>query len=201
MFCLHLVDVDHYVALIQTKSPTNCDIYLVESIFKTHFSGRFKKDVKVLTVESCIRKYKYFHKANIVLCYNIIKMSEGRTTYFIILSDDKIRGIRRGKVTHYWEDLEQGIYILQLSKFDENAVTTNIFKNDAVYLTICLSDSDLTWDVYVKEKDPIIWDIDEGKAYLQIYISRGDRVEITGAPGVKEIESILEKLKEEGISV
>ncbi len=77
MFCLHLVDVDHYVALIQTKSPTNCDIYLVESIFKTHFSGRFKKDVKVLTVESCIRKYKYFHKANIVLCYNIIKMSEG----------------------------------------------------------------------------------------------------------------------------
>lgn len=53
----------------------------------------------------------------------------------------------------------------------------------------------------MKEKDPIIWDIDEGKAYLQIYISRGDRVEITGAPGVKEIESILEKLKEEGISV
>jgi len=52
-------------------------VCLVESIFKTHFSGRFKKDVKVLTVERCIRKYKYFHKANIVLCYNIIKMSEG----------------------------------------------------------------------------------------------------------------------------
>ena len=154
------------------------------------------------------RRYEFISIENLkperdadILLKELIKMSEGRTTYFIILSDDKIRGIRRGKVTHYWEDLEQGIYILQLSKFDENAVTTNIFKNDAVYLTICLSDSDLTWDVYVKEKDPIIWDIDEGKAYLQIYISRGDRVEITGAPGVKEIESILEKLKEEGISV
>ena len=41
-------------------------------------------------------------------------------------------------------------------------MTTNIFKNDAVYLTICPLESDLTWDVYVKEKDPAIWDIDEG---------------------------------------
>lgn len=153
------------------------------------------------------RRYEFISIENLkperdadILLKELIKMSEGRTTYFIILSDDKIRGIRRGKVSHYWEDLEQGIYILQLSKFDENAVTTNIFKNDAVYLTICSPDSDLTWDIYVKEKDPIIWDIDEGKAYLQIFVSRGDRVEITGAPGVKEIETILEKLKNDEVS-
>ena len=36
IFCLHSVDVARYAALIQTKSPTNCDIYLAESIFKTH---------------------------------------------------------------------------------------------------------------------------------------------------------------------
>ena len=35
IFCLHSVDVARYAALIQTKSPINCDIYLAESIFKT----------------------------------------------------------------------------------------------------------------------------------------------------------------------
>ena len=35
IFCLHSVDVARYAALIQTKSPTNCDIYLAESIFQT----------------------------------------------------------------------------------------------------------------------------------------------------------------------
>ena len=79
-------------------------------------------------------------------------------------------------------------------------MTTNIFKNDAVYLTICPLESDLTWDVYVKEKDPAIWDIDEGKAYMQIGIVNGEyrkSIEIMGAPGLKEIEIILEKLKED----
>ena len=152
------------------------------------------------------RRYEFISIENLkperddILLKELIKMSEGRITYFIILSDDKIKGIRRGKVSHYWEDLEQGIYILQLSKFDENAVTTNIFKNDAVYLTICPLESDLTWDVYVKEKDPAIWDIDEGKAYMQIGIVNGEyrkSIEIMGAPGLKEIEIILEKLKED----
>ncbi len=157
------------------------------------------------------RRYEFISIDNLkperdanILLQELIKMSEGRTVYFSILSDDKIRGIRRGKISHYWEDLEQGIYILQLSKFDENAVTTNIFKNDAVYLTICPPDSDLTWEAYVKEKDPAIWDIDEGKVYMQIYIANGEcgeSVEITGAPGLKEMETILEKLKEEGIAV
>ncbi|RHK39736.1 hypothetical protein DW068_06645 [Anaerobutyricum hallii] len=33
IFCLHLVDVARYAALIQVKSPTNCDAHLAESIF------------------------------------------------------------------------------------------------------------------------------------------------------------------------
>ena len=37
-FCPHLVDVACYAALIQAKSPTNCDVHLTESIFKTHSS-------------------------------------------------------------------------------------------------------------------------------------------------------------------
>ena len=36
IFCLHSVDVARYAALIQAKSPINCDIYLAESIFQTH---------------------------------------------------------------------------------------------------------------------------------------------------------------------
>ncbi|EEG36759.1 hypothetical protein EUBHAL_01342 [Anaerobutyricum hallii DSM 3353] len=35
IFCLHSVDVARYAALIQTKSPTNCDAHLAESIFRT----------------------------------------------------------------------------------------------------------------------------------------------------------------------
>jgi hypothetical protein len=34
-FCLHSVDVARYAALIQAKSPANCDAHLAESIFQT----------------------------------------------------------------------------------------------------------------------------------------------------------------------
>ncbi|RHN04706.1 hypothetical protein DWZ29_17175 [Anaerobutyricum hallii] len=36
IFCLHSVDVARYAALIQAKSPANCDAHLTESIFQTH---------------------------------------------------------------------------------------------------------------------------------------------------------------------
>ena len=35
IFCLHSVDVARYAALIQAKSPANCDAHLAESIFQT----------------------------------------------------------------------------------------------------------------------------------------------------------------------
>ena len=35
IFCLHSVDVARYAALIQAKSPTNCNAHLTESIFQT----------------------------------------------------------------------------------------------------------------------------------------------------------------------
>ena len=38
IFCLHSVDVAHYAALIQAKSPTNCNAHLAESIFQTRSS-------------------------------------------------------------------------------------------------------------------------------------------------------------------
>ena len=34
IFCLHSVDVARYAALIQVKSPANCDAHLAESIFQ-----------------------------------------------------------------------------------------------------------------------------------------------------------------------
>ena len=36
IFCLHSVDVARYAALIQAKSPANCDAHLAESLFQTH---------------------------------------------------------------------------------------------------------------------------------------------------------------------
>ena len=38
IFCPHSVDVARYAALIRTKSPTNYDVHLVESIFQTRSS-------------------------------------------------------------------------------------------------------------------------------------------------------------------
>ncbi|RHN15588.1 hypothetical protein DWZ29_04480 [Anaerobutyricum hallii] len=35
IFCLHSVAVARYAALIQAKSPTNCNAHLTESIFQT----------------------------------------------------------------------------------------------------------------------------------------------------------------------
>ena len=35
IFCPNSVAVARYDALIRTKSPTNCDIHLAESIFQT----------------------------------------------------------------------------------------------------------------------------------------------------------------------
>ena len=36
IFCPHSVDVARYAALIRTKSPTNYDAHIAESIFQTH---------------------------------------------------------------------------------------------------------------------------------------------------------------------
>ena len=40
IFCLHSVDVARYAALIQAKSPTNCNAHLAESIFQTRSSKK-----------------------------------------------------------------------------------------------------------------------------------------------------------------
>ena len=40
IFYLRSVDVARYAALIQEKSPTNCDAHLAESLFQTRSSER-----------------------------------------------------------------------------------------------------------------------------------------------------------------
>ncbi|WP_334295516.1 DUF6783 domain-containing protein [Blautia faecicola] len=42
MFYLRSVDVARYAALIQEKSPTNCDAHLAESLFQTRSSRTIK---------------------------------------------------------------------------------------------------------------------------------------------------------------
>ena len=49
IFCLHSVDVAHYAALIQAKSPANCNEHFTESIFQIRFRVKYsKKFVKVV---------------------------------------------------------------------------------------------------------------------------------------------------------
>ena len=40
IFCLHSVAVARYAALIQAKSPANCDAHLAESIFQTRSGSK-----------------------------------------------------------------------------------------------------------------------------------------------------------------
>ena len=41
IFCLYSVDVARYAALIQAKSPVNCNAHFAESIFQTRSNSRF----------------------------------------------------------------------------------------------------------------------------------------------------------------
>ena len=46
IFCPNSVAVARYGAFIRTKSPTNCDVHLAESIFQTH--SKLKSEVLLL---------------------------------------------------------------------------------------------------------------------------------------------------------
>ena len=52
IFCLHSVDVARYGALIQAKSPTNCNAHLTESIFQTRSSFRISRFIAVISRSS-----------------------------------------------------------------------------------------------------------------------------------------------------
>ena len=66
IFCLHSVDVARYAALIQAKSPTNCNAHLAESIFQTRSSknSRYKSFLPDFT--------KNLGEGNIKISYFVI---------------------------------------------------------------------------------------------------------------------------------
>ncbi|RGF13743.1 hypothetical protein DW177_10945 [Blautia sp. AM16-16B] len=56
IFYLHSVDVARYAALIQAKSPTNCDAHLAESLFQTRSRTWLKRsDMQTPTIA-----YRFF---------------------------------------------------------------------------------------------------------------------------------------------
>ena len=64
IFYLHSVDVARYAALIQAKSPTNCDAHLAESLFQTrsrlfllYFPGYYDGD-EIIGIYDNISKLK-----------------------------------------------------------------------------------------------------------------------------------------------
>lgn len=86
---------------------------------------------------------------------------------------------------------------MELPGLNKNTVNTDLFRNKEMCITVCTAGSDLTWNKYIHDEDPFIWNIDEGKVCAYIHVSDKTGVEITGAQGLKEIETISERLKRE----
>ncbi|RXS76495.1 hypothetical protein ETP43_15645 [Blautia faecicola] len=59
IFYLHSVDVARYAALIQEKSPTNCDAHLAESLFQTRSRACLKNHFRNLQAPLCGRFYPH----------------------------------------------------------------------------------------------------------------------------------------------
>ena len=97
-------------------------------------------------------------------------------------------------MVHYWEDSEPGLCAMELPELNRDTVNTDVFKNKEMYITVCTEGSDLAWDTFTHDEDPVIWNIDEGKVCAYIHIL-DESVEITGAPGLKEVEIITEQFK------
>lgn len=135
-----------------------------------------------------------------ILLQILIHISEDKKVFAMIMDEDQIKGINKDKMVHYWEDSEPGLCAMELPGLNRNTVNTDLFKNKEMYITVCTAGSDLTWNTYTHDEDPVIWNIDEGKVCAYIHIS-DESVEITGAPGLKEIEIISEKLKKRESSV
>lgn len=75
IFCIHLVDMARYAALVQTKPPANCDIYLVESVFK-HDLGRNKNAGEFLNLYTykLLLIFIYKRSAKLVGDYTFIEI-------------------------------------------------------------------------------------------------------------------------------
>ncbi|MFR7389908.1 MAG: DUF6783 domain-containing protein [Blautia faecis] len=61
MFCPNSIAVVRYGALIRAKSPTNCDIYLAESIFQTRSRNLYRPHV----LHDAILQNKYYQEEHI----------------------------------------------------------------------------------------------------------------------------------------
>ena len=68
IFCLHSVDVARYAALIQAKSPTNCNAHLAESIFQTRSSIPYFQ-------MTFYRLFFYTIKFSVIMCFSMILSS------------------------------------------------------------------------------------------------------------------------------
>ncbi|WP_448863220.1 hypothetical protein [Dorea sp.] len=132
-----------------------------------------------------------------ILLQILMQVSEDKKVFVMIMDEDKVKGINKDTMVHYWKDSELKLCVMELPGLNKNTVNTDLFKNKEMYLTICTAESDLTWNKYTHDEDPFIWNIDEGKVCAYIHVSDKDGVEITGAPGLKEIETISERLKRE----
>ena len=66
IFCLHSVDVARYAALIQAKSPTNCNAHLTESIFQTRSRSSKKRIVISLILFRCAKRLILPNKTNLL---------------------------------------------------------------------------------------------------------------------------------------
>lgn len=161
---------------------------------------KFEEEIKIRYEKN--KRYEFVGIQNLkarrnysVLLQILMQISKDKKVFIMIMGEDKVKGINKDEMVHYWKDSEPGLCAMELPELNKNTVNTDLFKNKEMYLTVCTIDSDLTWNRYMHDDEPFIWNIDEGKVYAYIHISDEDGVEITGAPGLREIKAIPEKFK------
>lgn len=160
---------------------------------------KFKEEIKIRYEKN--RRYEFVGIKNLqtrrdygILLRILMQMSEEKKVFIMIMDEEKVKGINKDEMVHYWKDSEPGLCAMELSGLNKNTVNIDLFKNKEMYITVCTTESDLTWDIYTHDEDPVIWNIDEGKVYAYIHIS-DEGIEITGAPGLREIKTISEKFR------
>ena len=166
---------------------------------RTYENMEFEEKIEVRHEKN--KRYEFVEIKNLkterdysILLQILMQMSEDKKVFAIIMSEDQVKGINKDKMVHYWEDSEPGLCAMELPGLNRDTVNTDVFKNKEMYITVCTEGSDLTWDTFTHDEDPVIWNIDEGKVGAYIHISEKS-VEITGAPGLKEVEIITEQFK------
>ena len=132
IFCIHSVAVAHYVALIQAKSPTNCNAHLAESIFQKHSSNiymEFIEELQEFLFHQGFRKIQYDskilwgqeHDGTLSLLEIVMPPLRGQRKISLRQREEEMADIERQIMLKYQKKVEHLLLILSEEEPDSNA--------------------------------------------------------------------------------